>query len=191
MIAMIRTYSAVDWPLRRRVLLGDTPPRKEFPLRAYAAPLAKGNAIPPLAYEQEGYSDRLYRSGNAVAAYTPTRLSAYLATELHHYTPTPLQSYTQSIQQGNQQNKGVPETAPRRKASCYYCSYQQDLKSSLHPSSFSYYYSYFFLFSLIERLGDHGFTQQLQQDKVTPTSNFPLLCTPFGGILISDNKTRV
>ena len=134
MIATISTYSAVDCPLRWRVNLGDTPPRKEFPLHAYAAPLAKGNAIPPLAYEQEGYSDRLYRSGNAVTAYTPTRLSAYLATELHHYAPTPLQSYTQSIQQGNQQNKGVPETAPRWIASCYYSPHPQDPQTSPNPS---------------------------------------------------------
>lgn len=39
MIAIIRTYSTVDCPFGRRVNLGDTPPRKEFPLCAYAAPL--------------------------------------------------------------------------------------------------------------------------------------------------------
>ena len=38
MIAMTRTYSIVDCPFRRRVNLGDTPPRKELPLRACAAP---------------------------------------------------------------------------------------------------------------------------------------------------------
>ena len=39
MTAMIRTYSTVDCPFGRRVNLGDTPPRKEFPLHACAAPL--------------------------------------------------------------------------------------------------------------------------------------------------------
>lgn len=39
MIAMISTYSTVDCPFGRRVNLGDTPPRKEFPLHACAAPL--------------------------------------------------------------------------------------------------------------------------------------------------------
>ena len=39
MIAMIRTYSTVDCPFGRRVNLGDTPPRKEFPLCSCAAPL--------------------------------------------------------------------------------------------------------------------------------------------------------
>lgn len=39
MIAMISTYSTVDCPFGRRVNLGDTPPRKEFPLHAWAAPL--------------------------------------------------------------------------------------------------------------------------------------------------------
>lgn len=38
MIAMTRTYSTVDCPFGRWVNLGDTPPRKEFPLRSCAAP---------------------------------------------------------------------------------------------------------------------------------------------------------
>lgn len=41
-------------------------------------------------------------------------------TSLQSYTATRLQSYTPTIQQTIQQDKGVPETAPRRKASrCY------------------------------------------------------------------------
>lgn len=55
---------------------------------------------------------------------------------------------------------------------------------------FLFLFSLFFSFSLIDRLGNYGFTQQLQQDKVHRSSNFPLQCTPFGGILISNN-TRV
>ena len=47
MTAAISTYSIIDWPLRRRVFLGDTPPRKEYPLHAFAAPFAQGLQYEP------------------------------------------------------------------------------------------------------------------------------------------------
>ena len=56
----------VDCPFRRRVNLGDTPPRKEFPLHACAAPLANGNEISPLVYESNLLNNRYCRSGAVV-----------------------------------------------------------------------------------------------------------------------------
>ena len=95
MIAMIRTYSTVDCPFGRRVNLGDTPPRKEFPLRSCAAPfgldwlmLQRIDAISTyeITMPQRHMGDAESQSLNYMATCSYGYSAAYLPT----YTPTGL-----------------------------------------------------------------------------------------------------
>ena len=74
----------IDCP-RRRVVSGATPPPEaKLPLHAFAAPLAKGNAIPSLAYGSRCCAIRSCRSGNPV---TPDifQTDLYLVREIGYH----------------------------------------------------------------------------------------------------------